>query len=151
MSYRRSVLGVCVALAGSVSSARGEAPPGRYAVSEGTVRDELTGLIWQQTVSPSSYSWTAAQEYCRTLVLGGFSSGCRLPTRKELETIGDPRVDPQVAAVIDATAFPTTPRALFWSSTPYEGTHSQAWYVSFADGTSYGNSDSVSFRVRCVR
>jgi hypothetical protein len=50
---------------------------------DGTVTDNVTGLMWAQELSTSAYSWSDAVEYCNTLELGGYSDW-RLPTVKEL-------------------------------------------------------------------
>jgi hypothetical protein len=50
--------------------------------------------------------------YCSSLSLGGWSSGWRLPTIKELQSI----VDVSSLGSIDATYFPNTV-FYFWSST----------------------------------
>jgi len=42
---------------------------------DGTVKDQSTGLIWQQeTIDPMS--WKDALLYCQNLSLGGFHDGC---------------------------------------------------------------------------
>ncbi len=125
------------------------APPGRFVVNAaaGTVRDGTTNLTWQRTVS-GTYTWTQATTYCQGLNLGGFSTGWRLPTKKELETLVDFRV---VNPSIDVTAFPSTPLAAFWTSTPYAGSSGNAWFVNFNNGASYNDGASFTLSVRCVR
>jgi hypothetical protein len=56
--------------------------------ADGTITDEVTGLIWAQELSTSSYSWSDAAKYCDTLTLGGYSDW-RLPSVKELWSIRD--------------------------------------------------------------
>jgi hypothetical protein len=125
------------------------APPGRFVVNAaaGTVRDGTTNLTWQRTVS-GSYTWAQATTYCQGLNLGVFSTGWRLPTKKELETLVDFRaLDP----AIDVTAFPGTPADRFWTSTPYAGSSGSAWFVSFGYGYSNVYFTSDTYSVRCVR
>lgn len=55
---------------------------------DGTITDHVTGLIWAQELSTSSYSWADAVKYCDTLTLGGYSDW-RLPSVKELWSIRD--------------------------------------------------------------
>lgn len=55
---------------------------------DGTVTDNVTGLIWAQELSTSAYSWPEAVKYCDSLTLGGYSDW-RLPTVKELWSIRD--------------------------------------------------------------
>ncbi|MGQ1947901.1 Lcl C-terminal domain-containing protein [Geofilum sp. OHC36d9] len=55
---------------------------------DATITDNVTGLIWAQELSTSSYSWSDAVKYCDTLTLGGYSDW-RLPSVKELWSIRD--------------------------------------------------------------
>jgi hypothetical protein len=54
---------------------------------DGTVTDNVTGLMWEQAPT-GDYSWEEAQEYCENLELGGYDDW-RLPTLKELFSISD--------------------------------------------------------------
>ncbi|HEX7669896.1 MAG TPA: hypothetical protein VF395_09945 [Polyangiaceae bacterium] len=51
-------------------------------LGDGTVRDNLTCLIWQKAVSAMSYTVQDGRAYCRTL-----GAGFRLATRIELASI----------------------------------------------------------------
>jgi hypothetical protein len=131
--------------------AAGAPNPESYAINgDGTVTDKVTGLTWQQTPPPTTYTWSAAVDYCTTLTLGGYTDW-RLPTKIELLSI----VDYSVASpgpLINATAFPGTPSRYFWSSTPLAGSSSSPWSVSFLDGGAT-SADGVTntYGVRCVR
>ena len=63
---------------------------------DGTLLDRQTGLRWTTTSSPGQGNdrllWTNADAYCDGLALGG-SSGWRLPTRPELDSVIQ-RLDP---------------------------------------------------------
>jgi hypothetical protein len=137
-----------------------------FMVTDGTVKDSRSGLIWQQMV-PTSYApacsgkynssstagdactWQDAKKYCAGLSLAG--GGWRLPTKAELESlVDDSRVDP----AIDLSAFPGTPArdVAFWSSSAdVRLPEDRAWYVYFGTGFSdyFGVSDAL--HVRCVR
>ena len=132
-------------LAGSLWAA---APAGLYTISTDTVQDNKTGLTWQRSVPSSTYTWADATSYCQALNLGGFSSGWRLPAKKELETLVDERVQNQA---IDATAFPNAPAGPSWTSTPFAGASGHAWSVDFGYGNSYYDDTTSTSRVRCVR
>lgn len=120
-------------------------PVNRFTVSStGLVQDTLTGLVWQQQPSPTTMTWAAAQTYCSNA-----GSGFRLPTLKELLSLVDLTVT--VGATINQTAFPNTQGEGYWTSTPYTGASSTAWFVYFATGRSLGNIVTGSERVRCVR
>jgi hypothetical protein len=152
---------MAIALAAPVS--RAAAPAGRYTTAADTVKDNKTGLTWQRVGPTTPYYWADAKTYCQALSLGGFSSGWRLPTKKELETLVDRRVA-SPGPTIDS-AFPNTPANAFWTSTPYAadsspdggspdgGSPGRAWRVHFGDGNSYSydTTVTVTFNVRCAR
>lgn len=127
------------------TAAFADAPPGRYSVSAGTVKDNRTGLVWQQSVDANLYTWADARDACSRLVLLG--SGWRLPTKKELLTLIDPtRFQPS----IDPNAFPNTPPEYFWSATvDLADANGDHWSVRFGDGRAL-NKVAMSC-VRCVR
>jgi hypothetical protein len=129
---------------------------------DGTVTDNITGLMWQQAVptttndagvpTPTSFTWDDAGKYCsETLNLAGHSDW-RLPTAIELMSIVDPG---QLNPSINGTYFPSTPSSSFWSSTPkaspVAGPPSGAWVFDFGlSGSGYTGVTST-FNVRCVR
>jgi hypothetical protein len=129
----------------------GDSPPARcvpaatrYQVAGGMVTDTITGLIWQQTITGSQMTWSAASAQCANL-----GAGFRLPSIKELPTIVDyalPLNTPQV----DATAFPNTPTGTFWTSSVVAGQPDSAWTVSFGTGTTGFSTTSFVGDFRCV-
>lgn len=144
--------------AGGVTGTGSETTVGQYVVSADglTVTDTSTGLVWQRDGSGSRpnctqsplCTWPEAKAYCAGLTLDG--SGWRLPTLDELESI----VDLTVASpgpTIDQTAFPSTPTAWFWTSSPYAGPPAGAWAVAFNFGYSSSTDTDNNLRVRCVR
>ena len=143
---------VAISIAVASSSVMAEAPAGRYAIATDSVKDKKTGLTWQRAVPYTKYNWEDANSYCKTLSLGGFSSGWRLPTAAELETLVDRRVEFPPGPTIDSAAFPDTPLSAFWTSTPAAGVSNNVWNVDFNHGTSYYEDASrYASRVRCVR
>ena len=55
---------------------------------DGTVTDNVTGLMWQQTPADYGMSWQEAADYCESLQLAGYDDW-RMPTTKELFSISD--------------------------------------------------------------
>ena len=116
---------------------------------DGTVTDNVTGLMWQKAVDAGSYGWDAAKAYCDGLDFAAYADW-RLPTRIELASLVDYGVA-QPGPTIRADVFPGTPATFFWSSTPLAGSASDAWYVDFNDGKAFNYVVSDTYRVRCVR
>ncbi len=120
--------------------------------TSGVVTDNVTGLMWQRAVSAASYYWDDAHAYCADLALAG-KADWRVPSRIELVSLIDfTRSNPS----IDPTAFPSTPSAEFWTTSPSAGTAQYAWTVNFTTGDvkPFGNHRDVptdALRVRCVR
>jgi hypothetical protein len=114
---------------------------------DGTVTDNLTGLMWQQAVSATTYTWAQAIAHCPTLTLAGHSDW-RLPSVIELASIVDlGQSDPS----INGTYFPSTPANVFGSSSPWAGSPSYAWGVYFNYGYTVSPDVSYMLNVRCVR
>ena len=114
----------------------------------GTVTDNITGLMWQQEDDDVERNWEGAITYCEGLSLAGHDDW-RLPNSNELTSIVDISL---WAPAIDETYFPKTNSSLYWSSTTSVSLTSYAWYVSFDNGGVRDSSKSSSTRyVRCVR
>jgi hypothetical protein len=140
-----------------------DAPANRFVVNaDGTVEDTRTGLMWKrcsegQTGSAcaggqaASYTWKAALDYVQAFNRsGGFAGHAdwRLPNVNELLSLVERRCfDP----AINLTAFPATPSNFYWSSSPYAGDGSFAWFVNFSDGFDFAGSKGFDFSVRLVR
>lgn len=116
-------------------------------IEDQVVRDETTGLTWQRSLSSSPLKWTDALAACNTLKLDAMT-GFRLPSVKELLSLVD---DTKANPAIDLTAFPETPSAKFWTSTPYAGALSQALIINFAHGDVIPTEQGSSNQLRCVR
>jgi hypothetical protein len=122
----------------------------RFKVDAGLVTDASTGLIWQQAVPTDPVTWTAARTYCQMAGVG-----FRLPSIKELQSIVDyGTAYPGPGPAIDPTAFPATPAAGFWTSSPVSGSASVMWTVKFDNGDTASNGITAATdvkQVRCVR
>lgn len=129
-------------------AARAEAPPSHYTITNSSVRDNATQLIWERSPDQVMRSWAAAKMYCETLGLE--AATWRLPTLKELLTIIDPVQTP--APVIDVKAFPSTQANIYWSATEWVANPTHAWTVDFSQGNSAKDHEKTEpGYVRCVR
>ena len=149
------------------ASARADAPAGRFVDNgDGTVTDQETKLVWQQTASLASVVWSQAVADCSSNVAGLPGSGWRLPNVKELATLVDrSREFPAIDEAYFFGAYdPGGTTDDFWSATCYQPgpgwaacpeQYSKAWTVEFRGGqiqsfNSAGNGTTVG-RMRCVR
>lgn len=117
-----------------------------YQVQGDVVTDSRTGLMWKRCSEGQSWSgstcvgtasvrnWTDALQLAEASTFAGYSDW-RLPNLKELRSLVEEcRVNP----AINVSIFPSTPGMNFWTSSPYAGSSSGAWYVFFGNG--YGNT-----------
>jgi len=118
-------------------------------LGNGIVRDNVTGLEWQQATAPGTYTCQGAIDYCNSLNLGGYSDW-RLPTVKEISYLVDSSI-PYPGPKIDTTFFPGTQSSHYWSSTTCAYNTSCAWYVDFSYGSVNYYYKSLSHYVRAVR
>ncbi len=117
--------------------------------SQKVILDNNTGLMWQQTMPTSTYTWEDAGSYCSDLTYAGYSDW-RLPTPQELLTIVANNIyDP----AINTSYFPDTPSQAFWSSAPSlnDTSGNSAWSVVFKEGKTDGHYNHIDLNIRCVR
>ena len=115
---------------------------------DGTVTDNVTGLVWQQEDDDVERPWAEAVSYCEALTLAGHTDW-RLPDLYELQGIVDyGGIDDDPA--IDTTHFPGTEMAYYWSSSVPDG-YGYPWQVNFGYGVFSRNYGGLSYFVRCVR
>lgn len=144
-------LGTTVSWVRCVQPYRPGLPSTRYTVGSDIVTDKVTGLVWQKTSPVSTVTQSNASSYCSNLNLGGFSTGWRLPTIRELSTLVDYNLA-QGNLMMDANIFAGEPAGAYWSSTISASSPSNAWSVNFSYGDTWsGNSVNLSYRVRCAR
>ena len=129
-------------------------PPTRFTDnSDGTVTDNLTGLIWLKNANCAvlAKNWNTAVDYCAALYDGctncfgtgdcGLSDDSeagawRLPNVKELQSLIDfgwynPALSDAAGTAkwTDGDAFTDVQSASYWSSTTIAGDTTYAWYV----------------------
>jgi hypothetical protein len=130
-------------------------PPDMTDNGDGTVTDNLTGLIWEQkneANDPLTYTYNDAAAYCDNLSLGGFDDW-RMPSRKEYSTILNlGRLSPS----LDTTYFPffirTNPTDIYyWTSSDYHDDPSQSWIMQLSFGIIDKGAKVSLYKVRCVR
>ena len=112
---------------------------------DGTVTDNVTGLMWQQEDDNIARMYKLAITYCENIDFSTYSDW-RLPNRKELSSIID---NSQGEPVIDSAAFPNTDSSHYWSSTT--AAPPLAWSVDFSNGNVSYYDKANSRYVRCVR
>jgi Protein of unknown function (DUF1566) len=95
------------------------------------------------------YTLADAVASCTTLMLGGHCDW-RLPSLIELVSILDYSIA-SPGPTIDRTAFPATPAAVFWSSTPSGGVSTLTWVAYFDSGFTTGDFPTNANHARCVR
>lgn len=113
----------------------------------GTVSDNVTGLMWQREDDNNTYTWQGAIDYCAGLSLAGHSDW-RLPNRHELQSIVDYGTR---SPAINGTLFPGTASSSYWSSSSYANDASSAWHVGFSNGNVSNGSKTNYNYARCVR
>ncbi len=117
---------------------------------DGTVTDNVTGLLWQRDCDDVNRDWWEAIDYCESLSLAG-ATDWRIPDEHELQSIVDyGRFRPAV----DTTYFPDTPSSgHFWASSADVFHTDYAWRICFTDGSvvSFYKTWSDYQYVKCVR
>ena len=142
--------------------------------SDGTVTDNLTGLIWLKNanctetvggVSGGANNWADALTFANNLASGncGLSDGSsagnwRLPNRFELESlINLGYFDPTLSNTAgtgkwtDGEPFTSVQSNRYWSSTTLSNGSSDGWYVDLDDGLVGSNGKTDSYYVWPVR
>lgn len=86
------------------------------------VRDNNTGLVWEQTADGTTRTWIEATSYCVNKTVGG-TVGWRLPSVVELNSVRDPSL---LAGFVPAV-FSGVQGNRFWSATTVAAISTQAW------------------------
>jgi hypothetical protein len=115
--------------------------------ADGTIKDNLTGLVWQKTPNTSTLTWEQALVYTEGLTLAG-ASDWRLPNIKELQSINDERI---VNPSVSPTYFTTIGIKNYWSSTSLPNQTTRAWYMSTQFGITTYDLKTNALYVIAVR
>ena len=136
------------------------APDANFSIhNDGTVTHKTTGLMWMrcslgQTWDGKTckgmaaiYTWREGLQVGTNYQYAGYNNW-RLPNKNELESIVEERC---YSPAINASVFPETPTAYFWSSSPYAGFSQGAWSVDFGFGSVNASDKDGTIHVRLVR
>ncbi len=132
----------------------------------GTVTDNLTGLIWMKNANAfGAKTWNTALTTANTLASGsgGLTDGSvagdwRLPNLRELQSLIDyaffDAALPNTLGTgkwVEGDPFQGVQSDYYWSSSTYEGYTPVAWHVYFLDGLVTLDAKSGANYVWCVR
>ena len=115
--------------------------------SDGTIRDNFTGLIWQKIQSPDAMTWEDALAYCSSLSLAG-KNDWRLPNVKELQSLNDVTLS---KPSFNKNYFTNVLGGNYWSSTTMVNTATVAWDINVDYGIVSYNPKTVQENVLAVR
>jgi hypothetical protein len=114
---------------------------------DGTITDNLTGLIWQQIQSPNTLTWEEALVYASGLSLAG-KSDWRLPDIKEIQSLNDVK---QSKPSFNKNFFTGVLSGNFWSSTTMQNVTTKAWDINVDYGIVSYSDKTLKENVLCVR
>jgi len=120
---------------------------------DGTVTDNLTGLIWLKNANcAGTMNWNNALTYCNNLASGlcGLTDGSvagdwRLPNRKELMSLVD--YGNYIPPLPNGHPFTDVQSSFYWSATTDAYLTGYAWYVGMECGGVYSNGKSYNYYV----
>jgi hypothetical protein len=123
----------------------------------GTVTDNLTGLIWMKNTNAfGGRTWTEAISTAATVAngIGGVADGSnpgdwRLPNVRELASLPD--FSRNVPPLPENHPFTGVESVEYWSSTTCGNNADAAWFVHFHSGAVVMNLKSNGYYVWCVR
>jgi len=117
--------------------------------AKAAVRDNETGLVWEQSPATTTGSWTNARFNCSNKNVGG-RKAWRLPSFPELASL----IDPSVAAgptLPPGHPFTNVQSAGYWAATAIIELPSDAWGVNFSNGNVTRTNKSFTSHAWCVR
>ena len=130
-------------------AALGAQSDGRFTLvmNGAAVKDNQTGLIWEQEPDREHDVWSRSNERCSSKEVGG-EKGWRGPSVEELKTLIDPaQRDP---ALPPDHPFANIKSEIYWTSTPDPKDEIVAWQISFFSGEPVTDQKSGTRRIWCV-
>jgi uncharacterized protein DUF1566 len=126
--------------------------PARFTVlgeyNREAVRDQTTGLVWEQSPALDMSDWEMAQRRCSSSHAGG-DTDWRVPTVQELRTLVEPSsIDVKLPA---DHPFANVEPSIYWSSTERRENGAYASFVNFSSGRSATLEKFMPSFVWCVR
>jgi hypothetical protein len=113
------------------------------------VRDNETGLVWEQSPETKTVNWVSARFQCTSRKIGG-RMGWRLPSVHELASLVDPSVSPG-PTLPAGHPFANVQADHYWAATSFAGKPTHAWNVGFVMGMVHDIKVTDSHNVWCVR
>jgi hypothetical protein len=115
------------------------------------VRDNETGLVWEQSPALTPDTWSGARDTCIIKNVGG-RRGWRLPSIPELASLIDPN-GASAPWLPSGHPFTNVQPAFYWSATANAEDPTNAWSVNFGQGPqkSPPGGKTLSFQAWCVR
>ncbi|MBP7688696.1 MAG: DUF1566 domain-containing protein [Thermoflexales bacterium] len=127
-------------------------PPAYTVNGNGTVTDQVTGFMWQQS-DGGEMTYANALTYCQSLTLGGYTDWS-LPPADQLFNILNHDRNP----ALNTTAFTSTAAEYWWSNQTQANDASKVWVVNAGGGIGpHPMSETISagglkrYHTRCVR
>jgi len=113
----------------------------------GTITDNISGLMWQKMLSTTKYTWEQGLSYCENLSLAGYSDW-RMPNAKELESLNSElKKNPS----LDTVYFKNVSVSNYWSSTTTYNQTTKSWSMNTAYGLISYDDKTIQNYVICVR
>jgi hypothetical protein len=118
---------------------------------DGTITDNLTGLMWEQTPSVDAVTWGVAMTHAADLETAGYFDW-RLPNVNELESLKHCG-EQNTHNYLHSYGFSNTMlRDVWWSSTSLSGNPDvHGWYVSLGGPIFWSDKAATTRGVICVR
>jgi hypothetical protein len=116
---------------------------------DGTITDNLTGLMWEKSPSSTAQTWSNGLTYCNNLSLAGYTDW-RYPNRHELMSLMNMGETNQRVWLYNQ-GFEVWSTSNYWTSSTYAPNTANAWVVDTTVGGSVALLKTGTWRVWAVR